>query len=148
MSFPFSIQRGTIIYGTDISKDSIDIAGKKSIYSDLYQWDAMNKVPYKYGDNTFDAITCIGTLTYCQDFPSLFKEWTRISKPGAIIIMTHRSDLMKADKPHFDKMVATSKWKKIQHLVNQPYLPKNENYGSNIYVEYFVVRNNKKMSKM
>ena len=112
------------------------------------QLDSMNIVPYPYPDNTFDAITCIGTLTYCKNFPKLFNEWIRISKPNAIIIATHRSDLMIKDKTFFNGMVATLKWKKLDHIVGQPYLPNNTNYAKKVVVEYYVARNTKKMSKL
>ena len=140
--------RNSVIYGNDLSKELLDITNKKSVYSDLLQLDSMNVTPYPYEDNTFDAITCIGTLTYCKNFPKLFNEWIRISKPGAVIIATHRSDMMKKDKTFFNGFVATLKWKKLSHIVGQPYLPNNSNYSKNISVEYWIARNTKNMSKL
>eukprot|EP00486_Rosalina_sp_Unknown_P014799 CAMPEP_0201590656 /NCGR_PEP_ID=MMETSP0190_2-20130828/180426_1 /ASSEMBLY_ACC=CAM_ASM_000263 /TAXON_ID=37353 /ORGANISM="Rosalina sp." /LENGTH=192 /DNA_ID=CAMNT_0048047279 /DNA_START=58 /DNA_END=633 /DNA_ORIENTATION=+ len=102
--------KGSVIYGNDLSGELLNIANKKSVYSSLQQLDSMNVVPYPYPDNTFDAITCIGTLTYCKNFPKLFNEWIRISKPGAVIIATHRSDMMVKDKTFFNGLVATLKW--------------------------------------
>eukprot|EP00483_Globobulimina_turgida_P009609 UN09628 len=139
--------KGSRIYGNDISKKSLDITNKKSIYSDLTQWD-FGKTPYPYPDNTFDCIVCIGVLTYCKNFPKVFNEWIRISKPGSIIVASHRSDMMKKDVTFFNGMVATLKWKKLNHLVNQAYLPNNTNYASNLSVEYYVARNTKKVSKI
>eukprot|EP01084_Bolivina_argentea_P311654 539482_1 len=139
--------KGSIFYGTDISKELLKIADSKSIYSKLSQID-FAKTPYPFPDNTFDCIVCIGVLTYCKNFPKVFNEWMRISKPGAIIVVSHRSDLMKKDVPYFHGMIATLKWKKLKHLVNQSYLPNNSNYASTLSVEFYVAQNTKKMSKL
>eukprot|EP00484_Ammonia_sp_Unknown_P021411 CAMPEP_0197044838 /NCGR_PEP_ID=MMETSP1384-20130603/20808_1 /TAXON_ID=29189 /ORGANISM="Ammonia sp." /LENGTH=228 /DNA_ID=CAMNT_0042476357 /DNA_START=50 /DNA_END=736 /DNA_ORIENTATION=- len=144
----YSKFKGSLLFGNDLSQHLLDIAAKKTIYTNLVQWDAMNKVPYQYADNTFDAICCVGVLTYCKDFGKVFNEWIRITKPGAIIIATHRSDMMKQHKTYFDGFVATLKWKKLSHLTNQPYLPNNQNYAENVSVEYWIAQNTKKISKL
>jgi len=126
----------------DISQQSLEIAAKKHIYCDLCHH-SFNETPYQYPDDSFDAITCVGALTYCEDFQKVFAEWTRISRPGAVLVMTHRADMMPKEQAHFKEMEDTAKWEKLDHSKGL-YLPGNSNYGEDILVEYHVVRNIKK----
>ena len=135
------------IYAMDLSAKSLDIASQKNIYHKL-DCHSFNETPYQYADNTFDAITCIGALTFCNNFPGVFKEWIWISKPGAILVMTHRADLMAKDKTYFDGMQASLQWKQLDHIKGQPYLPGNSNFKDNVLVDYYVARNIKKSSKL
>eukprot|EP01083_Nonionella_stella_P091618 256213_1 len=134
--------KSATIVGIDISNEQLNVTQRKSVYSKLTQWD-FAKTPYPFPDNAFDAVVCIGVLTYCKNFSEVFNEWIRITKPGALIIASHRSGMMKKDKTYFDGMIATLKWKKLEHRTNEPYLPNNTNYAK-IMVDYYVARNTKK----
>mmetsp|Transcript_24002 Transcript_24002/g.20989 ORF Transcript_24002/g.20989 Transcript_24002/m.20989 type:complete len:120 (+) Transcript_24002:3-362(+) len=112
-------------------------------YVDLQQWD-LNEFPYPYKNNEFDVLTCAGTLTYAQDFIKVFDEFCRITKPGSIIIMTHRSDMMNKDLQYFQQMEKDGKWTQLELTDSVPYLPNNENYGMDVQVQFFVARNDKK----
>ena len=131
----------------DLSVNSLEISAKKSVYSLLSKWN-FNQTPYPFPDNTFDGVTCISALTYCTELPEVFAEWTRITKPGAVIVVSHRDDDMVKDHVHFDRMEATAKWRKLRHVKGQPFLPKNSNYGSDILVEYYAAKNIKKVSRL
>eukprot|EP00484_Ammonia_sp_Unknown_P000959 CAMPEP_0197020712 /NCGR_PEP_ID=MMETSP1384-20130603/1579_1 /TAXON_ID=29189 /ORGANISM="Ammonia sp." /LENGTH=205 /DNA_ID=CAMNT_0042448391 /DNA_START=250 /DNA_END=867 /DNA_ORIENTATION=+ len=132
-----------VLFGSDLSAGQFPMATQKG-YKELQQWD-LNQFPYPYNENAFDVLTCCGTLTYAQDFNAVFTEWCRITKPGGIIICTHRSDMMQTDVKHFDQMEQSGKWKKLALTDPVPYLPNNENYGMDIQVQFYVARNEKKL---
>merc|ERR1719384_1134280 len=130
------------VYGSDLSTGQFPKAKEKG-YAELLQWD-LNQFPFPYKDNEFDVLTCAGTLTYATDHIKLFDEWCRITKPGAIIICSHRSDMMKNDQKYFDEMEKNGKWTKLELTDPVPYLPNNENYGMNVLVQFYVAKNEKK----
>lgn len=136
------IKESVNLFGSDLSEGQFSMAKEKG-YNDLKQWD-LNKYPYPYKNNQFDVLTCVGTLTYAQDFSKVFDEFCRITKPGSIIIMTHRSDLMENDLKYFKEMENNGKWTKLELSDSVPYLPNNENYGMEIQVRFFVAKNDKK----
>jgi len=88
-------------------------------------------------------MTCAGTLTYAKDKVRVFDEWCRITKPGAIIIVSHRSDMMEEDLQYFETMEKNGKWSKLELTDSVPYLPNNENYGMDIQVQFYVAKNGK-----
>jgi len=137
----------SLLYAMDFSQKSLDIAAKKQLYFGLTPH-SFNETPFPYLDNSFDAITCVGCLTYCSDLGSAFREFVRITKPGAIMVISHRTDNMPKDIIHFDGMEVALKWEKVTHIEKQPYLPGNPNYGDKVLVDYYVARNSKQSSKL
>ena len=83
---------------------------------------------------------CTGVLTYCSDFNALFSEWQRVLKQNGLIIVSHRSDIMKNDEIYFNQMEEKKYWKKLYRSDPAPYLPNNENYGNSVTVEYYVAQ--------
>eukprot|EP01084_Bolivina_argentea_P186986 322188_1 len=130
-----------MIYGSDLSTGQFPMAKEKG-YTDLQQWD-LNEFPFPYNNNEFDVLTCAGTLIYSEDKVKLFDEWLRITKPGSIIICSHRTDKMKTDLQYFDEMAKNGKWSRLELTDPMPYLPNNENYGMNILVQFYVAKNEK-----
>eukprot|EP01084_Bolivina_argentea_P156847 273317_1 len=132
------------IFGCDLSKEQFNITKNKG-YTDLKQWN-LNDYPFPYKDNQFDIITCGGTLTYCNDKSSLFNEWFRISNNESIIICSHREDLMNDDLKYFEQMENNGKWLRLEITDPFVYLPKNDNYGTDILVQCYVAKTNKLQS--
>lgn len=130
------------IYGSDLSTGQFPMAKDKG-YIDLQAWN-LNEFPYPYKENEFDILTCAGTLTYGEDKIKVFDEWCRITKPGAIIICSHRTDMMINDLQYFQQMEKNEKWTQLELTDSVPYLPNNENYGMDIKVKFYVARNEKK----
>ena len=79
----------TDITGIDISQKSISIAQQTGSYSRLNQQD-LQKQPFPFKQDEFDAITCIGTLTYIEDPYPLFEEFCRIEKHCALLSCNRR----------------------------------------------------------
>ena len=135
--------KDAVVIGSDLSTGQFPMAADKG-YDELQQWD-MNELPFPFDDDEFDALSCAGTLTYAVDKVKLFEEWCRITKAGAIIICSHRSDFMECDLQYFEEMEQKGLWTKVQHTDSVPYLPGNENYGERIQVQFYVARNEKQL---
>ena len=129
--------------GIDTSRKSLEIAENKNIYSKLIETD-IAEIPYKFETNEFDFIICCGPLPYIRDREitmRMFREWIRISKQNAILVMTQSTQYLKEDGFIYfkDKRI---KWKCVDHIKKQPkYLPNNPYYKEDDYVDYFVAQN-------
>lgn len=127
------------IVGIDISKKSILIAEKTDAYSDLKRQD-LQKHPFPFKADAFDAVNCVGVLAYIDDPLSLFKEFCRIVRPGGYAVFTHREDL--AVSSNYKELLRTLEyqnyWKK--RLISEPklYLPKNDSFSDEIKVIYYL----------
>eukprot|EP01083_Nonionella_stella_P011918 33817_1 len=124
--------------GADLSNQQFQITKQRG-YHQLKQMN-LNEFPFPYGASEFDVLTCGGVLTYSQDKHLLFEEWVRIAKQDAIICCSHRTDLLKQDMHHFDKMEKDGKWTCLHITEPFPYLPNNENYGTDILVQCYLAK--------
>ena len=90
--------------------------------------------PLPFTENNFDALICIGVLTYIEDSRSLFKEFCRVVRPGGYIVFSQRSDLF--DDRRFPQIIASLEeekvWEKIDISAPQPYLPNNEDFADKV----------------
>ena len=128
----------TDIVGIDISRESIILAEEAKAYSCLRQQD-VQKQPFPFETDEFDAISCIGVLTYIEDPKSLFREFCRIVRPGGYIIFTHREDLIKSFNYHeiLKELEHKNYWKNLKISDPKLYLPKNKDFTDKIKVVYY-----------
>jgi predicted TPR repeat methyltransferase len=127
------------ITGIDISRKSILLAQKAGAYSQLKQLDLQTQ-PFPFNQGEFDAVNCIGVLTYIKDPRPLFKEFCRIVRPSGYIVFSHREDLLKASR-YFEilkELEDEGSWYNL--FISEPklYLPRNENFTDEVKVVYFV----------
>jgi ubiquinone/menaquinone biosynthesis C-methylase UbiE len=119
----------------------VDIAKKKNVYSDVKVLN-MHERPFAFEDNQFAAVNCLGVLTYVENVPKVLREFIRITKPGGLVIFSHRDDM--ATEPEFvEKFEAIEKdnlWEKIFISDPEPYLPENEDFSDKINVIYYAFR--------
>ena len=125
------------IDGIDISADSLSTANKRDVYRSLRQVDLQEHI-LDISEDAYDALTCIGVLTYVPETEVILEEFARVIKKGGIMIFTQRDDLF------HEREVAN----KIESLVEKklfaaatisepkPYLPNNPDFGDNIKVIY------------
>ena len=78
-------QNNKIKDGADFSQSMLNQV-PKNLYQNLYKIDLNKKISLK--DNTYDAITCVGTFTYGHVHPPALDEMTRICKNGGNISFT------------------------------------------------------------
>ena len=125
------------IDGIDISAESLSTAKKCDVYRSLRQVDLQEHI-LDISDDAYDALTCIGVLTYVPETEAILEEFARVIRKEGKMIFTQRDDLF------HEREVAN----KIESLVEKklfaaatisepkPYLPNNPDFGDNIKVIY------------
>ena len=72
--------------GVDLSPGMLDIARKAGVYRHLNTADLSTRLVH--GDNQYDVVCCVGTLTQGHVGPVAIDEFARIVKPGGFIVAT------------------------------------------------------------
>jgi len=128
----------TRIEGIDISEQSLRLAEATGAYARTAQVD-MQGSPLPYGDDTFDAVTFIGALTYFET-PEILREFCRIVRSGGHIVFSHRDDLMR-DQQYEEHLAALERdglWRPTFRTEAMPHLSQHPHYGGEIKVHYFI----------
>ena len=131
------------ITGIDISSKSIPIAERSGAYTRLLQQD-LQEHPFPFATNEFDAVICIGVLSYVEDVPSLFQEFCRLVRPEGYIFFSHREDFFEQKNyPAILKALEEQNcWTNILTSEPKPYLPKNPDLkDTSVLYCLFQVRN-------
>lgn len=127
------------ITGIDISEKSIILAQKTGAYSQLEQFD-LQKQTFPFKQSEFDAVNCIGVLTYIKNPRPLLKEFCRIVRPSGYIVFSHREDSLKAFR-YFEiikELEDKGYWNNLFTSDPKMYLPQNENFTDEIKVVYYI----------
>jgi ubiquinone/menaquinone biosynthesis C-methylase UbiE len=72
---------GTQVYGMDFSSEMLKACEKKNIAAELNEHD-LRETPYPYDDNSMDHAVCGGVMHIFKNIRMIFKEVSRIVKPG------------------------------------------------------------------
>jgi len=129
--------RVTII-GVDNSAEMLKIAEERKCYDKVQVVDLQQPLPNE--TNTFDAVVCIGTLTYLDPTAGTLEEFVRVTKPGGLICYSNRTDKMKAFEEEEKRLEKEGKWKELTKLGPIPYLPHNPEYAEKIQAMIYVYR--------
>ena len=81
------------IDGVDVSPGMLKVAEKTGVYRLLEQAD-LSRAITKYQDESYDVVTCVGTLTdgHVGPVPAM-REFVRIVKQGGLVVATVREDV-------------------------------------------------------
>ena len=79
------------LVGLDLSAASLDVARESGAYDVLERADLQQ--PLALEDDTFDAVACVGVMTYLPDVSSAWREFARLARPGGLVVATQREDL-------------------------------------------------------
>lgn len=72
--------------GVDLSEGMLNIARKAGVYRYLDTADLSSRLVH--GDNSYDVVCCVGTLTQGHVGPVALDEFVRITRPGGYIVAT------------------------------------------------------------
>ena len=125
------------IDGIDVSSCSLQIARSLGIYRTLQEVD-MQKTPLPISDEQYDGLVCVGVLTYLPDSGGTLRDFNRVVKPGGVVVLTQRSDLF-VERSFQDVLKELSEEGTIMRVRvsdARPYLPKNEEFGDQLLVQY------------
>jgi ubiquinone/menaquinone biosynthesis C-methylase UbiE len=77
-------QAGGAPYGVDISFEAVRIARRQTNLATIFTADGQ-RLPFP--DNTFDVVTCWGSLEHHPDMKQALSEFIRIAKPGSPVVL-------------------------------------------------------------
>ena len=126
-----------IIFGSDISEKSLQIAKKKNVYKNLKKINFETKFSYKL---KFNLVTMVGSMTYCKNFENYFVMSNFYLAKKGHFIFSHRLDLWK--KQNFDLvLINLSKSFKIKYI-SRPcnYLPSNKDFKNKIKIRIVLLQ--------
>lgn len=127
------------VTGIDVSEKSLEIARGKQVYTRVRPVDLNGPLPFE--DDMFEGLLCVGVLTYVEAAP-LFREWTRVLRPGGVAVFTSRDDLFASrDYPGIlAALEAEGRWERLHVSAPMGYLPSHPEFGDKIKVIYCVCR--------
>ena len=125
------------IHGIDVSPRSLEVAGNSGTYHSLQTMD-MQQFPFALPDSHYDGLICVGVLTYLTDSAATLREFSRIVRPGGVMVLTQRSDLFIERK--FETVLVKLSSERLIERVRisepRPYLPANDEFSDKILVHY------------
>lgn len=80
------------VVGVDLSADSLVYAEQTGLYRELHQVD-FQQVPTSFADDAFEALVCVGVMTYLPDVAATVGEFCRVVAGGGTIVFTQREDI-------------------------------------------------------
>ena len=125
------------IDGIDISAESLSTAKKCGVYRSLRQVDLQEHI-LDISDDAYDALTCIGVLTYVPETEAILEEFARVIRKEGKMIFTQRDDLFH-EREVANKIESLAEKKLFAAATisdPKPYLPNNPDFGDNIKVIY------------
>lgn len=125
------------INGIDVSSRSLQTAEVTGAYRELQEID-MQTLPLPIPDDMYDGLACVGVLTYLTDSIGTVREFSRVVKPGGVVVLTQRSDLF-MERRFQDVLKQLSDEgliARVRITDARPYLPENEEFGDEILVHY------------
>ena len=127
----------TAIDGIDVSRLSLEIAGKTGAYRTLHAVD-LQRLPLPIPDDCYDGLACVGVLTYLPDSVGTLREFSRIVRSGGVVAITQRSDLFveRRFQSVLDGLSKEGLIMQVRISEPRPYLPDNEEFGDQILVHY------------
>mmetsp|Transcript_5019 Transcript_5019/g.8903 ORF Transcript_5019/g.8903 Transcript_5019/m.8903 type:complete len:256 (-) Transcript_5019:35-802(-) len=130
-----------VLMGVDLSPKMLQIAQEKNWYNHLQTLD-LNEPPFPFPDRSFDALACVGTMTYVD--PAALREFCRLVEPGGLICFTSRTDKLDRVQPVQQHLVDQELWKLVEKTDPLPYLPNHPDFQNDIQVLIFLYQRTNK----
>ncbi len=114
----------TDLTGIDISAEMRAEAEKKGVYRELQH--AVLGETLEFETDSFDAVTCVGVLTFGHAPASSLDEFVRVTKPGGHVIYTVRPDVREQGGfiEKESELTDAGLWKLVEKTDEFPSLPK------------------------
>jgi predicted TPR repeat methyltransferase len=123
------------ILGLDISQASLEIARQCGAYDSVEHADLQQRLPF--GDDSVDALVCVGVMTYLPEVEAVWREFARVARPGGLVVATQREDLWdsRTCQAVVDLLQNEGVWTPLEITGPAPYLP--EGYGGTAEVDCY-----------
>ena len=128
------------VHGIDLSRQSLAIASKSGAYTSVAHADLQQ--PLAFGDGSFDALTCVGVMTYVPDVEACWRQFSRVVRAGGVVVVTQRQDLWgpRRCQAVIERLQADGTWRPLWVSEAEPYLPDNDDFADQIGVHYVAAR--------
>jgi ubiquinone/menaquinone biosynthesis C-methylase UbiE len=128
------------LVGLDLSPPSLEVAAGRAVYDELHV--ANLQEPLTVADRAFDALLCVGVLTYVPDTIAVWREFARVVAPGGAVVCTQRADVWCERRCHatLDLLERDGTWTAVHLSPEVDYMPGNADFGHEIGVRYLVAR--------
>lgn len=128
------------LHGVDLSEASLAVARESGAYDSVAPVDLQQ--PLVFSDDSFDALMCVGVLTYVPVFDAIVAEFRRVVRPGGVVFFTQRQDLWteRHCRAVIDQLETAGAWEPIWISGAEPYLPGNADFAGEIGVHYVAMR--------
>lgn len=128
------------IHGRDVSASSLRVAEVSGVYASLETIDLQQILPF--ADGEFDALICVGVMTYLPDVEATWREFARVVAPGGVVVLTQRQDFWepRSCQAVIERLATDRVWEPIVVSDPQLYLPGNDDYTDQIGVHYVATR--------
>lgn len=115
------------IRGLDVSQASLEVAQRCGAYDSVECADLQQPLPLV--DDCVDALVCVGVMTYLPEVEAVWREFTRVARPGGLVVLTQREDLWHTRECQavVDRLQHEGLWTPLEVSGPAPYLP--EGYG-------------------
>jgi len=122
--------------GIDLSEASLAIARESAAYDTVSAANLQERLAFD--DDSFDALSCVGVMTYVPQVEACWREFCRVVRPGGVVVATQRQDLWgpRDCQSVVDRLTDDGTWTPIWVSDPQPYLPNNDEYADEIGVHY------------
>ena len=129
------------LVGCDLAPRALAIAEAAGVYERVVEVD-VQKLPTPFVDDEFDALSCVGVLTYVPDTEATLCEFFRVVRAGGAIVFSQREDVWveRECEALIDRLVADGVCTAAHVSAPRPYLPKNDEM-SDVGVILCVLRN-------
>tara|TARA_B100001250_G_scaffold238372_1_gene204833 strand:- start:2420 stop:3049 length:630 start_codon:yes stop_codon:yes gene_type:complete len=119
-------------YGADLSQKLLDLV-PKGLYKKLDKVDLNKKIDE--GENSYEAVMCVGTFTFGHVKPPALDEFIRITKDKGLICFTINEGIY--EEYGFDKKIEqlkkNNKWKEIEFFKSDYIASKDVNAWLGLY---------------
>lgn len=128
------------LHGIDISQTSLDLAAESGAYQQLAV--ANLQEPLAIADDTYEALLCVGVMTYVPQVRECWTEFCRIVRPGGVIVVTQREDHWRdrACEQITGDLAAAGRWSPLEISDAEPYLPESPGDLAAYGVHYVAAR--------
>lgn len=126
--------------GIDISEASLERAAELGIYHDLRQADLQK--PLGISDERYDALLCVGVMTYIPQVAQCWRELCRVVAPGGVVVVTQREDHWRDRDCQgvIETLEAEGRWELLTATAAEPYLPDSPGDIAALGVHYLAAR--------
>ncbi len=129
------------IVGCDLSPKALAYAEATGVYERVVEVD-LQQLPTPFANDEFDALSCVGVLTYVPDTGATLREFSRLVRSGGTIVFSQREDVWaeRECRELIDRLVAEGVCDAVHVSEPRPYLPMSDEMAD-VGVVLCVLRN-------